>query len=114
MLAHKEKRLIVGAGIFQPVERLIGDEIGDVAIVLARAVFGDELGLVVVALTWKDAPVVEALRLTHEVPFADDGSLVSRGLQKFGQGHLMAIEGIEVIAEVAVLMRMFARDDAGT
>ncbi len=112
MLAHEKKRLIFGAGIFQPVERLIGDKIGDVAILLARAVFGDELGLVVIPLAWEDAPVVEALRLTHEVPFADDGGLVASGLQEFGQGHLMAIEGIEVIAEVAVLVRMLPGDDA--
>ena len=113
MLAHEEKRLIVGACVFQPIERLIGDKIGDVAIVLARAVFGDELGLVVIPLAWKDAPVVKALRLAHEVPFADDGGLVARGLQEFGQGHLMAIKGIEVIAEVAVLVRMLPGDDAG-
>ncbi len=112
MLAHEKKRLIVGTCVFQPIERLIGDKIGDVAIVLARAVFGDELGLVVIPLAWKDAPVVEALRLAHEVPFADDGSLVARGLQEFGQGDLMTIEGIEVIAEVAVLVRMFSGDDA--
>ena len=80
VLAHEEKRLIAGACVFQPIERLIGDEIGAVAIVLARAVFGDELGLVVVALAGENAPVVEALRLADEVPFADEGGLVASGL----------------------------------
>ena len=52
--------------------------------------------------------------LAHEVPLADEGGLVASGLQKFRQGHLMAIKGIEVIAEVAVLVRMLSRNDAGT
>ena len=72
----KGARLV--ALVFHPVDALVGDDVGDVAMLAHGAlVHLDEIGVVVVALSRHDVPVVEARGGGYEVPFAYDGGLVA-------------------------------------
>ena len=75
---EKDKGARLIALVFHPVDALVGDDVGDVAMLAHSAlVHLDEVGVVVVALSRHDVPVVEARGGGYEVPFAYDGSLVA-------------------------------------
>ena len=114
VLAHQQEGLVLGAVVLQPVERLVGDEIGAVAFgTLLGAVHFEEVRVVVTALVGKDFPEIEAGGLAAEVPFADDRGLIAGALQGFGEGGLFAVEVAVVVVEEAVDVGVLAGEDAG-
>lgn len=87
---------LVRVALVQPVERQVGDDVGDVSGVPAFAVPGQEDRVVVDTVLGEDLPVVEADRVAlgavAQVPLADDGCLVPRRLQHLGEGRLAGVE----------------------
>lgn len=62
-------------------------------------------------LSGQDAPIVKSLRLGNQMPFADNRSLVTSGLQQFRKGLLVAVESAGIVCE-SVDVAEFARQDA--
>lgn len=77
VLAHQEKGLGGIAARLQPFERFFGNDVSAVTWNLDVSLSFDELWIVITPLAGKDAPVIEALWLGNEVPFADDGCLIT-------------------------------------
>ena len=103
------------AAMLHPVDGLVGDDVGNVSMLTHRVVLhGDEVGVVVVALSRQHVPVVEARRQAFEVPLTDDGCLVARLLQEFGHGLLRAVEDAVLVVREAVLVGVLTRKHAGS
>ena len=107
---HEGLRLVALA---HPVEREVGDDVGDVTLHLHHALGVLHRRVVVDALAGQHLPEVEAGGITDEVPLADDGGLVAGLLQQLREGELRAVEdGVRVVEE-AVEVRVFAGQDDG-
>ena len=93
MVDQQAERLAFVALVFEPVEALVGDDVGQITVDLHRvARFEYEVGVVVVALVRHDLPAVESGREAVEMPFSENGGLVSGLLQVFGIGRLGVVE----------------------
>ena len=110
VLTHQEERLLVVAPLFQPLDREVRRDVGDVAVPLHLAVRREELRLVVVALPGQHVPVVEAGRVGLQVPLADQRGLVAGALQPFRDVVLRPVEEVAVVAH-AVRDAVLARQD---
>src|SRR6185436_627467 len=90
----------------------IGDEVGAVAGMLFALAAVDERRIMVNALAGEDVPVVEARGVGREMPLADHGSLVSGGLELFGD---VVARGVETVLEGvdAIAVRVLAGEDGG-
>ncbi len=112
VLIHQHEGTILVAAILQPAEHLIGDHIGHVAVLRYATLRGDELRIVVVALTGKDLPVIKSHRCGHQMPLPDDRRLVPGTLQQLWEGDLRRIEARSVVNET-VQVTVFPRLDDG-
>lgn len=116
LVVHEQAEGFFGiAPLLEPLDAPVRDQVGQVAVHTHRiARLADEIGVVVVALSGNDLPMVETRRQTSQVPLADDGRLVAGLLQQFGEGLLRSVEGrAERVVRIAVGVRMFAREHAG-
>ena len=109
VLAHQQERAIFVA-LVQPLDRQLGGQIGCMAFDPHAAILGAEVRVVVVALTGKNHPLVEALRIGRQVPFANQGRLVADLLQQLRKRHLVAVKDVAVAHE-AIRMAMQASQD---
>jgi hypothetical protein len=108
MLHHEHKRLVLVALVFDPINRLIGDHIGDISVFSDFAFGGVKDRFVIKALTGKHFPVVEASRVGAKVPLADDGGLIARFAQQLGKGHLAAVKFSILVVVESVKVTVFA------
>ena len=87
VVAHQHERPGCVTG-FEPVQRLVGDDVGDIARVADRPAGFVEHRVVVVALAGHYGPVVKACGLMRrafaQVPFAENGGLVAAAAQVLG------------------------------
>ena len=114
VLAHQDEGLVLVAPVLEPVERLVGDDVADVAVEAFRgAIHLDEVRVVITSLAGEDFPVVESGGVADQVPLADDGGLVAGLLEVFGKGRLRAVEFGAVVIDEAVDVRVLAGEDAG-
>src|SRR5690606_41669496 len=102
--------------LLQPVYPHFCNNISGVTL-YPRSVFGiNKIRIVIISLIIEDGPLVKTFRLPVEVPFAENGSLVSRLLKIFRKGRLGSIKCFAVHPET-VNMAVFPRQDyrsAGT
>ncbi len=95
----------------EEIDGHVREDVGDVAGMALRAVFADQVGIVVIALPGEDRPVVEARRVALEVPLADKGRLVARRPQELGKGRLASVEGDGVVADPVEVTVFPGQDD---
>ena len=97
VVAHQEEGARRIARV-QPLQALVGDDVGDVARALHRATGLVEDGVEVVALPGHDRPVVEARRAVRrplaQVPLADDGGLVAGRAQVLGDVGQAVVDAV--------------------
>ena len=106
VLAHQQERLRGIAPVLQPIERKIGDQIGDVSFTPVLAGGGEEVGVVVIALAGQHFPMIETGGVRLQMPLADNGGLVAGGLQQLGHCLLRSVKRLPVVEQsiqVAVL-----------
>ena len=97
VLVHQQERLVFVPILREPVEGQVGDHLGRVALVLDRARRRLDGRVVVGALADQDLPVIEADRVTAQVPLADHGRLVAGRLHELGEGLLVPVEDVAVL-----------------
>lgn len=112
VLVHQEEGFAVVPFFLQPLESLVGDDIGRVAGVMHLAVGGVHPRVVVRALALQHMPVVESGRRGAEMPFSDNGRLVTGSLEQLGHRLLVGIELIAV-ATKAVQVTVLAGENHG-
>ena len=110
VLTHQEKRLILIAPFSEPVNGQIRHDVGAMSLDGGFSLGGKEIRIVIEALSRKNHPLVESLRLRFEVPLSEHGGLVSRLLQKLGKCLLRTIEIVPVVHK-AVLVAVFTSND---
>ena len=106
VVQQQAERPVGVALVLEPVEGQVGGDVGGVAGDDAALAVIYKGGVVVLALSDEDVPVVEAGGVGGQVPLADDGGLVAGLAQELGEGLLAAVEGAGVVGEsvlVAVL-----------
>ena len=103
VLDHEDEGLCRISLILEPVDRQIGDEIGDVAFGLDAFTISDHGGSVIEALPDQSLIVVEPNRLTLEVPLADQRRLIP-GL--LGEGRKRWLSSIELLGVRGHSMKM--------
>ena len=113
MMQQQAERLLLVAFLRKPVQRKIGGDVRDIPLPPDSISIADKVGIVIVALSDKDVPVVKARRDRNKMPFADHGCLISRLLQQLGESLLRRVKPPCVIGE-SIGMAMFARQHTGT
>lgn len=110
---HEEEGAAGVAGVVEPFDGFVGGEVGDEAL-FAVAALGvvDVVGVVVLTLAGEDFIVVEAGGVGLEVPFADEGGLVTGLLEAFGEGDLGAVEGL-LVGALAVGVAVESGEEGG-
>ena len=89
--------------LIYPIDGFVGEDAGYIsAIYSAGAVLVNECGIVVIALSRQDFPMVETRGCGDEVPFAYNGRLVTSGLQELGHGLLGAVEDAMLVVGEAI------------
>ena len=113
MLAHQHEGLgLIALG--DPIKREVRHDIRDITRNLHHALRVLHRRVIIDALPRQDLPEVETDRVAHQVPLADDGSLVASLLEELGEGDLRAVEdGIRVVIE-AVQVRILAGENDRT
>ena len=96
------------------MNRLVGNDIGEIPLHTIGAIGIVEVGIVVVALRRKDVPVVKTGGAAHQVPLSHDGSLITCLLQEFGHCLLGTIEDTMLIVGETILVRVLTCEHAGT
>ena len=108
VLAHHEEGLGLVAAL-EPFDGLVSDDVSDVAFVLDGGAHLDGRRIVIHALAGEDVPVIKALGIGHEMPFANDSGLVASRLHDLREGLLGAIElAVRVVVETVEVV-VFAR-----
>ena len=83
VLAHQHERLAAVSRLGKPINRFVGHNISAMTFDRLFAIFRKEHRVVVITLAAKHVPVVETLRLTFEMPLANDGRFIAALLQQF-------------------------------
>jgi len=110
-VVHHQKERLAGVAVIEPVFGIFGNQVGYIPCMPGGILFGNELGVAVVALVVQYHPVVKAGGFGYEVPFADECGLVAIVAQYLGQGDLRAIEALVAVAHKSVFMAVLARKD---
>ena len=111
VLTHEHERLTQFLGFLDAVDGHVSDDVGAVAIDDLTAFWGKHSGIVVIALTWKDGPGVEALGFSLEVRFTVKGGMVTSGTENFWKNLLVPVEGIPVVHEAIFMAVLSAHND---
>ena len=115
LVMHKEDEGFVLVAMLHPVDGLVGDDVGAVALGhLARTVHLDECGVVVFALPVQNLVVIEARGLAHQMPLADEGCLITRLTHQFGHSLLASVKDSVLIVGKTILMAVLSCEHAGT
>ena len=115
LVMHKEDEGFVLVAMLHPVDGLVGDDVGTVALGhLARTVHLDECGVVVFALPVQNLVVIEARGLAHQVPLADEGCLITCLTHQLGHSLLASVKDTVLIVGKTILMAVLSCEHAGT
>ena len=114
VMDEKRKRTCLVAIVIQPRDGLVGDDVGEVALLLILSFGIDEARIVVVTLSREDVPVVKTRRGTVQVPLSDDGGLIACGLQQFGHRLLRTVKDAMFVVSKSVFVRMLSGEHAST
>ncbi len=87
VVAHEKEGLVLIA-LFQPFQGLVCDNVGRVAGMFYILAVGEKDGIVIAALSFKHLEMIESGRRRLEMPFANDGRLVTGLPQQLGNGLL--------------------------
>ena len=118
---HQAERLVRGA-VFEPVQRDVGDDIGQITLVQDAALVSTfapglsgffEGTIQVAAVAGQHAVEIKPGRLGEEMPFADDGGLIAGTLEKFREGWLRTIKMLVEFADAAEVV-VLAGQQRGT
>ena len=112
LVVHHQKKRLVLRPLADEVDRELGDDVGRVAsgvglFSCCRVEHRIEIG----ALSRKDFPAIEALRIASEVPLADHAGVVAALLQQLRDRRAAAVEPVE--NGHAVDVRVLAGEDGG-
>ena len=112
LVVHHQKKRLVLRPLADEVDRELGDDVGRVAsgvglVSCCRVEHRIEIG----ALSRKDFPAIEALRIASEVPLADHAGVVAALLQQLRDRRTAAVEPVE--NGHAVDVRVLAGEDGG-
>ena len=107
VLTHQEKWLLLISSLFEPVYSQVGYDVRAMSFDGGFALGSKEIRIVIEALSRKDHPLIESLRLRFEMPLSEHGCLVAYLLQKLGECLLGAIKIISVVHE-AILMAVLS------
>ena len=113
VLRHEEERPVL-VSLPQPLDRTIGDQIGDIPALDLFPRGRDHRRVVVDPLARKDLPVVEAGRIAPQVPLANHRRLPAGLLQHLGEGRLGRVEPAVGVVVEAVLVGVLAGEDRGS
>src|SRR5262249_40864170 len=91
----------------------VSDDIGNIPLVLHLFPVADHRRIVILTLAGKNFPVIEPGRVSHQMPFADQRSLIARSLQQLWESSLRAIEAAIYVVEKAIDMIVGARQHRG-
>ena len=80
VLAHEKERFF-SISFFEPIECLISYDVSRVAHMINILAVGEKHGVVILALSLQDFEMLESGRGGFEMPFANNGSLVSHLVQ---------------------------------
>ena len=112
VVQQQAERFLGIALVLEPVEGQVGGDVGGVAGDDAALAVIYKGGVVVLALSDEDVPVVEAGGVGGQVPLADDSGFVAGLAQELWEGLLAAVEGAGVVGE-SVLVAVLAGEQAG-
>jgi len=116
VLIHQQKGPIPIATI-EPPQGPVGDDVGDIPVVLDAVGCRGERRVVVLTLAVQHLVMIEAGRPGLQVPFADDRGLVARLLQQLGERHAVGIQRLpkrDNAVDVPVLPREHRRPARST
>src|SRR5262245_11930903 len=94
VVKHEKKRFVRGP-LFQQGDTEVSQHIGGVALVNAGALTIIEHRIKVASLARQNFPMIKTGRITAQVPLADHGSEITRGLEQLGNVWLRAVKVIE-------------------
>ncbi len=100
--------------VLDKVESDIRDNIRDIAWILFSLAHLDEVRIVVVPLSGKDVPVIEARRVAFEMPLADHDCLVPGLLEEFGKCLLRAVKPQRVVPQAIEMTVLSGQDYRAT
>ena len=114
MKVKKKERIVGISFFFKPVQGHVGDDVSDIAFYTDGAlVFGDEVWVVIRALTGQNFVLVKAFGGIAKVELAKHGRLVASLLKELGKGDVGGIEG-EIVVDFTVEVGVLAGEDGGT
>ena len=101
VLEHHHEWLVTIASVLQPIEHLVGDDVGGVTGMrlgdrLTVVAGGDHRRVVVRPLSLEHVVVVVTLRRGDQMPLTDHCCLVTGRLQQLWKGLLVAVEAVAV------------------
>ena len=108
---HQHKGFLLRTLVFQPVQGHVRDDVGGIAFDLDFAfVLGDEVRIVIVALSGQDFELVKTFGIVAKVQLAKHGGLIAVLVKQLREGHLGGIER-KTVVDLAVEMRVFTRQN---
>ena len=112
VVQDEEERLFLVPTV-HPLHRHVRCDVGTVSPTGEALPVPDENGIVVVALSSEDVPVVKPGWVAHEVPLAYHCSLVAGCAEQFWKGLLASVEDAVLIVREPVLVAVLSRNHAG-
>ena len=109
------ERFVLVPLVLHPVDGVIGDEVRHIPVLLYRIIIlGDEVRVIIIALSGHNLPIIEAGRQAFEVPFADEGRFITGLLQEFRKGLLRSVEHASGVVVELVGATVLTGNHAGT
>src|SRR6187401_2454488 len=105
LLVDQEKRFVL-ISFIQPVDGKISGDISYVAFDSFGNTILNKIRIIILSLTWHYVPVIKPDRIRDQMPFADNGSLVTGTMQNSCNRLLFVIKCAVIIYE-AINMTVF-------
>ena len=109
VLKHKQKRFSTILIFRQPFQRLVCNNIRNIAFCNRSVCSRNYIRIVIVPLARKDFPMIKACGYRFQVPFAYQCSFVAIFSEKFREGDLTTIKSI-CICSMPIYMTMCSRE----
>ncbi len=91
MMTQQAERLC-SVPCIQPLEAEIGDNVGCVSLILSEYSVFNHWRIKIGSLTDENVPIVEAGRLSMQMPFSNYRHLIPPRLEQFWKGNLISVE----------------------
>src|SRR6185436_4207676 len=105
LLVYQEKWFIL-ISFIQPVNSKISCNIGDISVNSFANTILNKIRIIIFSLSWHYIPVIKSYRIRDQMPFTNNGSLVTCTMQNSSNSLLFVIECAMVINK-AINMTVF-------